>query len=135
MSKYISNESVNNMAMKLRKAAMKARHEKELNDLRTRMQKEIDQTINELKMSSDIRRMQAIETQVIGLFFLILFLPFIRTWSHPLMHAANRCPVFVFSISHKLVVGDILNMVVKIRLETGKTGKYGFRNTFPTYGF
>ncbi|KAK2558548.1 hypothetical protein P5673_019268 [Acropora cervicornis] len=63
MSKYISNESVNNMAMKLRKAAMKARHEKELNDLRTRMQKEIDQTINELKMSSDIRRMQAIETQ------------------------------------------------------------------------
>ena len=127
MSKYISNESVNNMAMKLRKAAMKARHEKELNDLRTRMQKEIDQTINELKMSSDIRRMQAIETQVIGLF--------ITTWSHPLMHAVNRCPVFVFSISHKLVVEDILNMVVKIRLETGKAGKYGFRNTFPPYGF
>lgn len=63
LSKYISNESVNNLTMKLRKAAMKARHEKELNDLRTRMQKEIDQTINELKMSSDIRRMQAIETQ------------------------------------------------------------------------
>lgn len=73
MSKYISNESVNNTAMKLRKAAMKARHEKELNDLRTRMQKEIDQTINELKMSSDIRRMQAIETQVIGLFFPPIF--------------------------------------------------------------
>ena len=54
---------------------MKARHEKELNDLRTRMQKEIDQTINELKMSSDIRRMQAIETQVIGLFFLFYFYP------------------------------------------------------------
>lgn len=52
------------MAMKLRKAAMKARHEKELNDLRNRMQKEIDQSINELKMSSDIRRMEAIEAQV-----------------------------------------------------------------------
>lgn len=50
--------------MKLRKAAMKARHEKELNDLRNRMQKEIDQSINELKMSSDIRRMEAIEAQV-----------------------------------------------------------------------
>ena len=52
------------MAMKLRKAALKARHQKELNDLRNRMQKEIDQSISELKMTSDIRRMQAIEAQV-----------------------------------------------------------------------
>lgn len=59
--------------MKFRKAAMKARHEKELNDLRTRMQKEIDQSLNELKVTSDIRRMQAIETQVIGLFFASIF--------------------------------------------------------------
>ena len=50
--------------MKLRKAALKARHQKELNDLRNRMQKEIDQSINELKMTSDIRRMQAVEAQV-----------------------------------------------------------------------
>lgn len=85
MSKYISNESVNNMAMKLRKAAMKARHEKELNDLRTRMQKEIDQTVNELKMSSDIRRMQAIETQVIGLFFFKFY--FYRSLEHGHTHS------------------------------------------------
>ena len=52
------------MTMKLRKAALKARHQKELNDLRTRMQKEIDQSINELKMTSDIKRMQAVEEQV-----------------------------------------------------------------------
>ena len=50
--------------MKLRKAALKARHQKELNDLRTRMQKEIDQSLNELKMASDIKRMQAVEEQV-----------------------------------------------------------------------
>ena len=64
LSQYMSNLNVNNMAMKLRKAALKARHQKELNDLRTRMQKEIDQSINELKMASDIKRMQAIEEQV-----------------------------------------------------------------------
>lgn len=50
--------------MKLRKAALKARHQTELNDLRTRMQKEIDQSLNELKMASDIKRMQAVEEQV-----------------------------------------------------------------------
>ena len=60
----MSNLNVNNMTMKLRKAALKARHQKELNDLRTRMQKEIDQSINELKMTSDIKRMRAIEEQV-----------------------------------------------------------------------
>ena len=64
LSQYMSNLNVNNMAMKLRKAALKARHQKELNDLRTRMQKEIDQSINELKMASDIKRMQAVEEQV-----------------------------------------------------------------------
>ena len=53
-----------NTAMKLRKAAVKARHQNELNDLRNRMQKEIDQSINDLKMASDVRRMQAIESQV-----------------------------------------------------------------------
>ena len=57
--------------MKLRKAALKARHQKELNDLRTRMQKEIDQSINELKMTSDIKRMQAIEEQVTWIYELI----------------------------------------------------------------
>lgn len=119
LSKYISNESVNNITMKLRKAAMKAKHEKELNDLRTRMQKEIDQTINELKMSSDIRRMQAIETQVIGQFFFLLFLPFIKTWSHPLSQS----------------VSSICGLYMLIRLETGKAAKYGFRITFPTYRF
>ena len=60
----MSNLNVNNVATKFRKAAMKARHQKELNDLRTRMQKEIDQSINELKMTSDIKRMRAIEEQV-----------------------------------------------------------------------
>ena len=60
----MSNLNVNNVATKFRKAAMKARHQKELNDLRTRMQKEIDQSINELKMTSDIKRMQAVEEQV-----------------------------------------------------------------------
>ena len=64
LSQYMNSLNVNNMAMKLRKAALKARQQKELADLRTRMQKEIDQSINELKMSSDIRRMQAIEEQV-----------------------------------------------------------------------
>ena len=64
LSQYISNLNVGNVAMKFRKAAVKARHQKELNDLRNRMQKEIDQSINELKMASDIRRMQAIEAQV-----------------------------------------------------------------------
>ena len=64
LSQYMSNLDVNNTAMKFRKAAMKARHQKELNDLRTRMQKEIDQSINELKMASDIKRMQAVEEQV-----------------------------------------------------------------------
>ena len=53
---------------------MKARHEKELNDLRTRMQREIDQSINELKMTSDIRRMEAIEAQVNISFFIVLIL-------------------------------------------------------------
>ena len=42
LSRHISSLNVNNTAMKLRKAALKARHQKELNDLRTRMQKEID---------------------------------------------------------------------------------------------
>lgn len=64
LSNYVSNLNVSNMAMKLRKAALKARHQKELNDLRNRMQKEIDQSIKELKMTSDIRRMQAVEAQV-----------------------------------------------------------------------
>ena len=65
LSRYISSLNVNNTAMKLRKAALKARHQKELNDLRTRMQKEIDQSLNELKMASDIKRMEAVEEQVI----------------------------------------------------------------------
>lgn len=64
LSRHISSLNVNNTAMKLRKAALKARHQKELNDLRTRMQKEIDQSLNELKMASDIKRMQAVEEQV-----------------------------------------------------------------------
>lgn len=64
LSRYISSLNVNNTAMKLRKAALKARHQTELNDLRTRMQKEIDQSLNELKMASDIKRMQAVEEQV-----------------------------------------------------------------------
>jgi len=64
LSQYISNLNVGNVAMKFRKAAVKARHQKELNDLRNRMEKEIGQSINELKMASDIRRMQAIEAQV-----------------------------------------------------------------------
>ena len=64
LTQYLNGLNVNNMAMKLRKAALKARHEKELNELRNRMQKEIDQSINELKMRSDIKRMQAIEEQV-----------------------------------------------------------------------
>ena len=64
LSQYMRNLNLNNMAMKFRRAALKARHQKELNDLRTRMQKEIDQSINELKMTSDIKRMQAIEEQV-----------------------------------------------------------------------
>ena len=70
LSQYMSNLNVNNTAMKLRKAALKARHQKELNDLRTRMQKEIDQSINELKMASDIKRMQAVEEQVNRIFAL-----------------------------------------------------------------
>ena len=64
MSRYLSSMETSNTAMKLRKAAVKARHQNELNDLRNRMQKEIDQSINELKMASDVRRMQAIESQV-----------------------------------------------------------------------
>ena len=51
--------------MKLRKAALKARHEKERNEMKNRLQKEIDQSINELKMTFDIKRMQAIEQQVV----------------------------------------------------------------------
>ena len=64
MSRYLSSMETSNTAMKLRKAAVKARHQNELNDLRNRMQKEIDQSINDLKMASDVRRMQAIESQV-----------------------------------------------------------------------
>ena len=60
----MSTHNASNMAMKLRKAAVKARQQNQLNELRNRMQKEIDQSINELKMASDIRRMQAIEAQV-----------------------------------------------------------------------
>ena len=64
LSHYVANLDVNNTAMKLRKAAVKARHQKELAHLRNRMQKEIDQSVNELKMTSDIKRLQAVEEQV-----------------------------------------------------------------------
>lgn len=72
LSHYINSQNMNNMAIKLRKTAMKARHEKELNDLRTRMQREIDQSINELKMTSDIRRMEAIEAQNVKLISILV---------------------------------------------------------------
>jgi len=72
LSRYISSLNVNNTAMKLRKAALKARHQKELNDLRTRMQKEIDQSLNELKMASDIKRMEAVEEQNIKLISILV---------------------------------------------------------------
>ncbi|KAL9982886.1 hypothetical protein ACROYT_G004996 [Oculina patagonica] len=72
LSQYMNSLNVNNMAMKLRKAALKARHQKDLNDLRTRMQKEIDQSINELKMASDIKRMQAVEEQNIKLISILV---------------------------------------------------------------
>ena len=86
ISRYLSSMETSNTAMKLRKAAVKARHQNELNDLRNRMQKEIDQSINDLKMASDVRRMQAIESQVQlyrfnwpfhGIFFLFSTLYFI----------------------------------------------------------
>lgn len=65
LTQYLNGLNVNNMAMKLRKAALKARHEKERNEMKNRLQKEIDQSINELKMTFDIKRMQAIEEQVV----------------------------------------------------------------------
>lgn len=72
LTQYLNNLNVNNMAMKLRKAALKARHEKERNEMRNRLQKEIDQSINELKMTFDIKRMQAIEEQNIKMISILV---------------------------------------------------------------
>ncbi|XP_048585392.1 uncharacterized protein LOC116615488 [Nematostella vectensis] len=60
VSQYTDN---NKTATRFRRAAAKARQQKEMQELRERMEREIEQSLNELRMANEFERMKALENQ------------------------------------------------------------------------
>lgn len=50
--------------MRFRKGALKARHKAQLDQERQQIEKEIEQSMNELKMQLELNRLKAVEKQV-----------------------------------------------------------------------
>ena len=67
MARFMEGQGANSTVMRFRKAAVKARHQKELEGMRHRMEGEINQSLRELKAATDVKRMQALEAQVSSL--------------------------------------------------------------------
>ena len=85
--------------MKFRKAALKARHKAHLEQERQQIEKEIEQSVNELKLQLEVNRLKAVEKQVNLYFFRVgtpaKFLKFI-------LHPQTRNLISSFSISNTL---------------------------------
>lgn len=67
ITKYIDNMQDNNALMKFRKAALKARHKAHLDQEKQQIEKEIEQSVNEMKLQLELNRLKAVEKQV-GIF-------------------------------------------------------------------
>ena len=50
--------------MKFRKTALKARHKAQLDQEKQHIQKEIEESVNELKLQLELNRLKAVEKQV-----------------------------------------------------------------------
>jgi carbonic anhydrase len=50
--------------MKFRKTALKARHKAQLDQEKQQIEKEIEQSVNELKLQLELNRLKAVEKQV-----------------------------------------------------------------------
>jgi hypothetical protein len=57
----------NNALMKFRKAALKVRHKAHLDQEKQQIEKEIEQSVNEMKLQLELNRLKAVEKQV-GIF-------------------------------------------------------------------
>ena len=68
LARFMEGRGTSTTAMRFRKAAVKARHQKELNDMRNKIEKQIDQSLRDLRAASDFKRMQTLEAQVNLLF-------------------------------------------------------------------
>ena len=97
ISKYIDSHEGSNALMKFRKAALKARHKAHLEQERQQIEKEIEQSVNELKLQLEVNRLKAVEKQVNLYFFRVgtpaKFLKFI-------LHPQTRNLISSFSISN-----------------------------------
>lgn len=67
ITKYIDNMQDNNALMKFRKAALKVRHKAHLDQEKQQIEKEIEQSVNEMKLQLELNRLKAVEKQV-GIF-------------------------------------------------------------------
>ncbi|XP_028390926.1 uncharacterized protein LOC114515809 [Dendronephthya gigantea] len=63
IGKYIESHESSNAVMRFRKAALKARHKAQLDQERQQIEKEIEQSMNELKMQLELNRLKAVEKQ------------------------------------------------------------------------
>jgi hypothetical protein len=64
IAKYIDNLGDDNALMKFRKTALKARHKVQLDQEKQHIEKEIEQSVNELKLQLELNRLKAVEKQV-----------------------------------------------------------------------
>ena len=64
IAKYIDNLGNNNALMKFRKTALKASHKAQLDEEKQHIQKEIEQSVNEMKLQLELNRLKAVEKQV-----------------------------------------------------------------------
>ena len=67
IAKYIDELEGNNALTRFRKAALKARHKSHLEQKRQQIEKEIEQSMNELKLQLELNRLKAVEKQVSSL--------------------------------------------------------------------
>lgn len=64
ITKYIDSHEGNNALLKFRKTALKARHKAHLEHERQQIEKEIEQSVNEMKLQLEVNRLKAVEKQV-----------------------------------------------------------------------
>lgn len=65
IGKYLDGMEANSGITRFRKAALKVRHKSQLDHARLQIEKEIEQSINEMKLQLEINRLKAIEKQSI----------------------------------------------------------------------
>jgi hypothetical protein len=58
------DDGANKTALRFRKAAMKAKQEEEVENMRRMMEKQIEQSLNELKLNQELQRMKTTEEKV-----------------------------------------------------------------------